>query len=163
MKDSLELIREMTRTADPVPDSRVTTVVAEEEEETPAFGFLRGIRDRAVNIEFRRDSEGDQFSFPYGWLGPTRHHPSVGIQMLFAGSELYLVTVRGRNLNAVVSGLTLYDRGILRHRVTWVREAAREESRALPDAACVIERITIRVVTPQDAAKAFGIDASESE
>src|SRR5262249_19343428 len=149
------------RAGDPVPGTKGSLPSPDEEEgETPAFGFLRGVRDRALNIEFRRAHEGDEVSFPYSWLGPTRHHPSVGIQMLFAGSELYLVTLRGRNLNTMASGISLYDRGLLRHRVTWCREATREESRTLPESACVIERIEIRGVSADEAVRVF---APESE
>jgi hypothetical protein len=164
MKDSLELIREMAREDDPVPTTRVTPAGTpdEEEGETPAFGYLRGIRDRALNVEFRRAVEGDSFSMPYSWLGPSRYHPSSGVVMLFAGAELYLVTVRGRNLNTLAGGVSLYDRGLLRHRVTWVQEATSEESRALPESACVIERIEIRLVTQEEAAIAFALDAADA-
>ena len=161
MNDSIELFRRLgtARPGDPAPDTRVETVplVSDEEEATAAFGYLRGIRERALNVEFRRAAEGDEVSFPYGWLGPTRHHPSVGIQLLFAGSELYLVTLRGRNLNAPVSDVSLYERGLLRQRVTWCREATREESRTLPESACVIERIEIRVVSAAEANRVFSL------
>jgi hypothetical protein len=158
MNDSLDLFRRLgaARPADPIPGGKGAPAAADEEEgATPAFGFLRGVRDRALNIEFRRAVEGDEVSFPYGWLGPTRHHPSIGIQLLFAGSELYLVSLRGRNLNSSAEGVSLYDRGILRHRVTWCRETPREESRVLPESACVIERIEIRAVSAEEALRVF--------
>jgi hypothetical protein len=155
VKDSLELIREMGRSGDAVPGTRVTPAppVDEEECETAAFGYLRGVRDRALNVEFRRAAEGDTVSFPYGWLGPTRYHPSEGIQLLFAGSELYLVSLHGRHLNGAAG---LYGH-LLRHRVTWCREAGPGESRTLPEAACVVERIEIRAVTADGAVRAFAL------
>jgi hypothetical protein len=157
--ESLEALRKLSepRPGKGTPGTDVALGESDEEEgQTAAFGFLRGIRDRALNIEFRRSAEGDAVSFPYSWLGPTRHHPSIGIQLLFAGSELYLVMLRGRNLNAVVSGVSLYDRGILRHRVTWVRVSSSVESRTLPESACVVEQIELRVISSEDAAKVLG-------
>jgi hypothetical protein len=129
----------------------------------PSFGYLRGIRERADNIEFRREREGDSLSFPYHWLGPKRYHPSSGIVLLFVGSELYLVTLRGRNLNRLgEAGVSLYERGILRHRVTWVREVKREESEALPKEECVVERIAIRAVTADEATQVLGLASGGS-
>ena len=168
MSDSLDVFRRLgaSRPGDPAPGARGAPSPPpsdEEEEQTATFGYFRGLHDRALNVAFRRAVEGDEMSFPYGWLGPTRHHPSVGIQLLFAGSELYLVTLRGRNLNSMASGVSLFDRGLLRHRVTWCREATKEESRTLPESACVIERIEIRVVSPEEAAQAFALTAAPEE
>lgn len=138
--------------AAPAPD------VPGDEDVCLAFGYLRGLRDRALNIVFHRLREGDTVTFPYSWLGPTRLHPSVGLQMLFVGSELFLVTVRGRHLTRpVAQGIDLHERGIVRHRVTWVREMPAEESRALKADECVVDRIEIEAVTPEQAAKVFGI------
>jgi hypothetical protein len=165
MNDSIEAFRRMAaaKPADPIPGTKVAVLPPDEEEgETSAFGFLRGIRDRALNVEFRRAEEGDEVSFPYGWLGPTRYHPSVGIQMLFAGSELFLVTLRGRNLNADLTGANLYP-WLLRHRVTWCRELTQEESRTLPDTACVIERIEIQVVSSEEAARSFALSDESAD
>jgi hypothetical protein len=163
MKDKLELFRRLGTepTADAVPGTRVTTTLPppdDEECETPSFGYLRGVQDRAPNIEFRRTMEADEVSFPYALLLVTRHNPSVGIQLLFSGPELYLVILRGRNLNTVFKGMSLFDRGLLRQRVTWVREATREESRLLPETTCVVERIEIQVVNEAEAALAFAFD-----
>jgi hypothetical protein len=78
--------------------------------------------------------------------------------MLFAGSELYLVRLCGRNLNKLLdNGISLYERGLLRHRVTWVREADRHESQSLPREECLVERIEVKAVTPDEAAQALGM------
>jgi hypothetical protein len=123
-----------------------------------AFGYLRGARDRALNIVFHRAREGDTVTFPYSWLGPTRLHPSVGLRVLFVGSELYLVTVRGRNLTIpVAAGIDLHERGLVRHRVTWVREVSGADGRAAQAGACVVDRIEIAAVTPEQAAEALDI------
>ena len=54
-------------------------------------------------------------------------------------------------------GIDLHERGIARHRVTWVREMPSEETRALKADECVVDRIEIEAVTPEQAAKAFDI------
>lgn len=110
------------------------------------FGYLRGQRDRALNLEFRRLKEGDSVSFPYSWLGPTRFDPSLGILLLFVAAETYGVRIRGHNLNTLLDGgVCLYDRGLLRHRVTFVSEMSNAECRSAGND-CVVERIEISSV-----------------
>jgi len=58
-----------------------------------------------------------------------QYAPSVGLLLKFTGDQLYLVLLKGSNLNALVNGsVSLYDRGIQRHRVTWVREMQKQEA-----------------------------------
>ncbi len=98
-----------------------------DEEECRAFGYLRGIRDRALSIEFRF-ADGHSLAFPYNWLGPMQYQPSKGILLQFNGDTITLVLLEGSNLNALVNGsVSLYDRGMQRHRVTWVREMTKQE------------------------------------
>jgi hypothetical protein len=99
-----------------------------DEEECRAFGYLRGIRDRALSIEFRF-ADGHSLAFPYSSLGTMQYQPSAGILLKFTADQLYLVLLEGSNLNALVNGsVSLYDRGIQRHRVTWVCEMPRLEA-----------------------------------
>lgn len=160
MSDSLVTPRPHWARPLPAPEP-VPTAAPEEpgdEDACLAFGYLRGARDRALSVVFHRAREGDAVTFPYSWLGPTRLHPSVGLQLLFVGSELYLVTVRGRNLTAAgAHGIDLHERGIVRHRVTWVREVGSEEGRTGRAGACVVDRIEIAAVTPEQAARALDI------
>jgi hypothetical protein len=93
-----------------------------EEASRRCFGFLRGTRERAIAIEFRRHASGDSFALPYAWLGPHYFHPSHGIVLVFAGPLSYVVTLTGRHLNTVEKDVSLYERGILRQRVTWIAE-----------------------------------------
>jgi hypothetical protein len=155
MSDNLEMFRALSR-GKPAEAKGHTPADAPDEDEAAcsAFGYLRGERDRALNLELRRQEEGDSMTFPYSWMGPCRYHPSRGILLLFAGSELYLVTIRGRNLNRLrEKGVNLFERGILRHRVTWIREMSGEESQDIPREECVVERIECRAVTPEEATK----------
>ncbi len=99
-----------------------------EEESCAAFGYLRGLHEKALAIEFRLSS-GDSETYPYSWLGPWRYNPSAGLLLKFSGDVVSLVLIRGSNLDGQVnqSGVNLTDRGLQRHRVLWIREMDREE------------------------------------
>ncbi len=128
MSDNLELLTNRGRPPAGRPASPLDRSVSAvdgnaDEDECPAFGYLRGIRDRALTIEFRL-SNGNSEAFPYSWLGPIKYNPSAGLLLKFVGDETYLVLVEGSNLNTLVNGsVNLYDRGVQRHRVTWIRES----------------------------------------
>src|SRR5437870_278270 len=99
-----------------------------------AFGYLRGIRDQAAAVEFRfRD--GNSFWFPYGWLGTWQYNPSEGLLLKFSGDLVYLVLIRGSNLDRPLNegAINLTRAGLQRHRVLWVREMSEEDIRQLGD------------------------------
>ena len=93
-----------------------------------AFGYLRGIRERAEAIEIRF-REGNSIWFPYTWLGNWKFNPSEGLLLKFSGDLVYLVLIRGSNLDKPLadSTINLTTAGLQRHRVIWVREMAEEE------------------------------------
>jgi hypothetical protein len=125
----------------------------EDEEECAAFGYLRGIRDRALFLELRF-ANGNSHAFPYSWLGPMQYDPSAGLLLKFVGDMVYLVLLEGSNLNALVNqSVSLYDRGILRHRVSWVREMSRAERESAGDRDVVIERIHLLAHRPDEEPK----------
>src|ERR1700722_20370068 len=112
-------------------------------EECIAFGYLRGIRDRALLLQSRLQS-GESVSFPSSWLGHVSHNPSSGIVLNFVGDKTFKVTIEGRNLAAVMpESIDLLNRGLLRHRIVWVRELEPEECCRVPEEALTVERITI--------------------
>jgi hypothetical protein len=115
-----------------------------DEDNCSAFGFLRGLHDRAPMIEFRfRD--GNLEAYPYSCLGPIRFNPSVGLLLRFTSDVVTLVLVRGSNLDADLGtgSVNLIDRGIERHRVTWVREMDEREIRNVGDGGPTIDRIEV--------------------
>jgi hypothetical protein len=115
-----------------------------EEECCPAFGFLRGLRDQALAVEFRlRNGNSEWFS--YNLLGHWRHNPSEGILLKFAGGDLVsLVLIRGSNLDGLVNEtMNLTDRGFQRARITFVREMEEEELRQAGKGEPTIDRIEI--------------------
>jgi hypothetical protein len=153
MSDNTTLMKHLGLSRPGVPP-----VPADDEESScSAFGYLRGVRDRALHLELKLEA-GDSITLPYAWLGPTRFHPSLGIALLFQGADLFLVKLVGRNVNLPrAEGISLYDL-LLRHRAVWVRESSAIESAALPERECVLDRIECRLVTPEEAATTLRFD-----
>ena len=67
------------------------------------------------------------------------------------GDLIYLVLLEGSNLNALVNGaVSLYDRGIQRHRITWVREMTRQQAQQAAEGEVTIERIRVLAHRPDE-------------
>ena len=119
-----------------------------------AFGYLRGIRDEGASVEFRfRD--GNSTWFPYGWLGPWKYNPSEGVLLKFSGDLVYLVLIRGSNLDKPLNdgAINLTTGGLQRRRVLWVREMTEEEIRQVGDTGPSIDTIEVAAFESQDALK----------
>ena len=109
-----------------------------------AFGYLRGIRDQAAAVEFRfRD--GNSAWFPYHWLGSWYFNPSEGLLLTFTGNLVYLVLIRGSNLDRPLKegAINLTHAGLQRHRVLWIREMSAEDIRQVGDKGPTIDSITV--------------------
>lgn len=117
----------------------------------PAFGYLRGLHERASAIEFRL-KDGNSVWFPYNWLGAWKFDPSVGLLLKFSGDLVYLVLIRGSNLDrpAGESGIDLIRAGLQRHRIIWVREMGEEEVRQAEDHGPTIDSIDIKEFDSQN-------------
>jgi hypothetical protein len=120
-----------------------TALAPRENEEEPAdlgaFGWLRGVRDRAIMLELRR-KDGSILARPYAWLEAADYDPSAGITLRF-GAEKFKIT--GRNLNADARpNIRLYA-GIVRHRVPWIQEADRPMAMGAARETVVIEAVEI--------------------
>lgn len=113
-----------------LPDAEVT-------DDLGAFGFQRGARDRCLMLEFRRKS-GNVLALGYAWMHRVEFDPSDGITLWFAGNK---VTIRGRNLNAEVRPTVRLLDCIMRHRVSWIREASQAEAMEAQEGACIVELI----------------------
>jgi hypothetical protein len=109
-----------------------------------AFGFLRGIRDRADAIEFRK-IDGNSIWFPYGWLGTWKFNPSEGLLLKFSGDLVYLVLIKGSNLDMPLAetGINLTRAGLQRHRIVWVREMTKEEIQEMGETGPTVDSIEI--------------------
>src|SRR5947209_4208062 len=107
-----------------------------------AFGYLRGIRDLPGSVEFRfRD--GNSAWFPYAWLGPWRYNPSEGLLLKFSGDLVYLVLIRGSNLDLPLKdgAANLTTGGLQRHRVLWIQEMGEEDIKNVGEKGPTIDRI----------------------
>ncbi len=152
MSDSLEALRSRAKvgafrpTVEPVEVEEPGT----DEECCAAFGFRRGIHERAITLELRL-ANGNIRAFPYSWLGPISFNPSLGLLLQFVGDYVHWVLLEGTNLNATVNGaVSLFDRGIVRHRIVWVREMTRSEAGKAKSGEVVIDRIRIATHKPDD-------------
>lgn len=114
------LDRELSRGDEAGPWRLITSLSdGDEPQDYGAFGWLRGIKDRAVMLELRRRN-GNIIAIGYGWLERLEFDPSVGITLLVPGQR---ITIRGRHLNAEIRpGVRLFE-GLARHRVPWIQEA----------------------------------------
>jgi hypothetical protein len=109
-----------------------------------AFGYLRGLRDQAAAVELRFRS-GNSRWFPYSWLGPWQYNPSDGLLLKFSGDLVYLVLIRGSNIDRPLSAgaINLTHAGLQRHRVLWVREMSAEEIRQVGETGPTIDSINV--------------------
>lgn len=124
----------------------------QEEEECAAFGYLRGVRDRALFVEFRFN-DGNSESFPYSWLGPIKYNPSAGLLLKFVGDEISLVLLEGSNLNAVVNGAVSLYSGLQRNRITWIREMSRPQLQKAGEGEVTVEHIRTVSYRPDEEPK----------
>jgi hypothetical protein len=107
----------------------------EEEEDLGSFGWLRGVKERAVMLEFR-SKDGRTTALDYGWLRKVEFDPSTGIALHFDGQAVRIV---GRNLNAEVRPNVRLLRGLLAHRVPWIQEASEASLMRAGEQSVVIE------------------------
>jgi hypothetical protein len=109
-----------------------------------AFGYLRGIRDASASVEIRL-RDGNSMWFPYGWLGPWQFNPSEGILLKFSGDVVYLVLIRGSNLDKPLAdgAINLTHAGLQRHRVLWIREMTDEDINRVGESGPTIDSIEI--------------------
>lgn len=138
MTDSLlqRYIKPVARTAEPTP----LTLIESDPEQTDdcgAFGFLRGVRDKAIMLELRK-KDGNIRAVGLAWLSQAEFDPSVGITLHVGGQK---IRIHGRNLNAEHRPNVRLFQGILRHRVPWIQECDEALQMQITERETVIERI----------------------
>ena len=118
---------------------KVTTggaVEHEGAEDFAAFGWLRGPSARVLMVEFRK-KDGIVRAFAYGYLFEALYDPCEGIRMNFTGQKVRIV---GWNLDAETKPNVRLFRGLLRHRVVYVKEADQFDELAASDGETLVER-----------------------
>lgn len=108
-----------------------------EEVSAGAFGYLRGVRDRALMLELRF-KDGSVIALSYAMLDRASFDPSDGIRLRFPGQE---VLIAGQHLNEG-RGVGLFD-AIVRHRAVWIREASRADLLDTRRAGAIVEAIRL--------------------
>lgn len=133
-----------TRAAEPRAESREEAhaergedvrhaLVADEVEDQGCFGWLRGVRERAIMLELRK-RDGHVLAVGYAWLESVEFVPEEGLTLYLPGRK---VIIKGSGLNTETrSGVRLFD-GLLRHRVPWMRESDRAASIANPQGVAI--------------------------
>ncbi len=119
-----------------------------------SFGYLRGLHERADAVEFRfRD--GNSIWLSYALLGAWKYNPSQGLLLRFSGDLLYLVLIRGSNLDQPLNegAINLTQAGLQRHRVVWIREMSEEEIRQVGEKGPTVDSIEVAECESQAAVK----------
>lgn len=119
-----------------------------------AFGYWRGVRDLPGSLEFRfRD--GNSAWFPYGWLGPWKYNPSEGLLLKFSGDLVYIVLIRGSNLDKPLNegAINLTSGGLQRNRIVWIREMSKEDIQRVGDTGPTVDSIQVEEFESQAALK----------
>lgn len=105
-----------------------------------SFGFLRGVRDRAIMLEIRH-KDGRITANSYAWLESAEFDPSEGITLNFSGKFVKLI---GRNLNSEFRPNVRLFAGIVRHRVPWIQEADGPTAMEASNVAVIIEEVQLK-------------------
>jgi len=108
-----------------------------------AFGYHLG-PEHLTAIEFRFLT-GDGMWFPYSSMGVCRHIPSEGLLLKFSGDLIYLVLIRGSNLDRGIDGKAtdLIHAGLQRHHVLWLREMTPGEIREVGESGPTVDKIEV--------------------
>jgi hypothetical protein len=162
MHDKSKVVETLPRTSilekmSPRPPKEAPAEPQDDDEYTcPAFGYLRGIRDRGLAVEFRFRG-GTNAWLSYAWLGAFYYHPSVGLLLKFSGDTITLVLIHGSNLDCPVrqGTMTLMDRGLQRHRITFVREMDEDELRKAGEREPTIDKIEMAEFETQEEVQAW--------
>ena len=125
----------INRGAEAPPD--VLAENGEDSESFGSFGFLRGVRDRAIALELRQKT-GRILAVNYAFIGKFEFDPAIGIT-LHCGNQL--IRIKGRNLNGEIRPNIRLFQGITRFRVPWLQEADRAASMQAGKDSVVIDGI----------------------
>jgi hypothetical protein len=137
-------LKEILQSDKKAPSSKKEAEIEGAEANCEAFGYLRGLRDASASVEFRfRDGNSTWFS--YGLLGSWQFNPSEGLLLKFSGDIVYLVLIRGSNLDKPLNegSINLTHAGLQRHRVLWVREMSKEEIERVGETGPTIDSIEV--------------------
>lgn len=129
------ILQKYTGRPDGEPGANVVEIDAPED--PGCFGWLRGVRDRAIMLELRKKS-GNILAIGYAWIDRIEFEPSEGITLSAGGRT---IRIRGHCLNAEVRpGVRLFE-GLTRQRVPWVREVEGAEGPAASGSSVMVDEV----------------------
>jgi hypothetical protein len=78
-------------------------------------------------------------------MGPWKYNPSEGLLLKFSGDLVYLVLIKGSNLDKPLKegAINLTHAGLQRHRVLFVREMGEDEIRQVGESGPTIDSIEV--------------------
>ena len=143
-KHQERLQRKTPRAGGTIPSPTKEAEAEDVEASCGAFGYLRGLKDHSAAVELRLRN-GNSIWFPYSWLGTWQYNPSDGLLLKFSGDLVYLVLIRGSNIDRPLKegSINLTHAGLQRHRVLWLREMSRDEIRQVGEAGPTIDSIDV--------------------
>lgn len=109
----------------------------EEADDYSVFGWLRGIRDKALMLELRK-KDGSVKAVGYAWLHEVEFDPTEGITLHVIGQTIRII---GRNLNSEYRPNVTLLSGITRQRVPFIQEADQATLMNAKESDTVIEKI----------------------
>ncbi len=144
MTDNGKGHRDKLRGSLPPQRGSVDTDDESSEESCAAFGYLRGIREKADALEVRFKN-GNSTWLPYNWLGSWKFDPSKGLLLKFSGDVVYLVMITGSNLDHPLldSTTNLTRSGLQRRKIVWLREMTEDEIRRVGESGPTIDSIQV--------------------
>jgi len=151
-----ERLKGILHTERPAPPPNKASDAEETEASCAAFGYLRGIGDRAAAVEFRFQN-GIRRWFAYSLLGTWQYNPSEGLLLKFSGDLVALVLIRGSNLDLPLNDghMNLTSGGLQRQRVVWIREMAEEDIKSVGETGPTIDSIEVAEFESQADLKAW--------
>jgi hypothetical protein len=95
-------------------------------------------------------------------MGTWRYNPSEGLLLKFSGDLVYLVLIRGNNLDKPLNdgAINLTTGGLQRHRIVWIREMPEADIKQVGDTGPTIDSIEMAEFESQAALKEQMIDRS---
>lgn len=121
----------------PPSDDRRQEEQGEQAEDFGSFGWLRGIRDRAIMLELRK-KDGHIRAFGYAWIESVEFEPEEGITLHLPGGR---ISIKGTALSKEMRPAIRLVDGLIRQKVPWVREADRSSAIGACDDGVVVEHI----------------------
>jgi len=109
-----------------------------EPEDLGCFGWLRGVRDRAIMLELRK-KDGHILAIGYGWIERMEFVPEEGIVLHLPGRK---ISIKGSGLNSDTGTSARLFGGLTRQRVPWIRESDHSEHLRSEQSTVFIECIT---------------------